>query len=264
MSRARTSAAPARRLALLVLEAASGSSFTASWESFGPPGLWSRTSPAARVRGLTRWSAGWTSSGTRAYRSRLRQLMSAHRTFDHGSSSSLLPTLTSKANLLAPSMQKWPAHRLLPTLSAQRYGSNRGGRSGREGDVRLSLQSIAKGMLPTLLRRDGLRRSGPRSQKAQGSESLSGLVSRMLPTLVARDSKGPGPKHRKGGRDLPSEAGGHLCPTLVRVVHGLPRRMDGSRPRISALGNAVVPECAEVIGHLILELAKQPRLRRRP
>ncbi len=31
----------------------------------------------------------------------------------------LLPTLTRVGNMLAPSMQKWPSHRLLPTLCAR-------------------------------------------------------------------------------------------------------------------------------------------------
>lgn len=31
---------------------------------------------------------------------------------------------------------------------------------------------------------------------------------------------------------------------------------DRPRPRIAALGNAVVPQCAEVIGHIILELSR--------
>lgn len=62
--------------------------------------------------------------------------------------SSLWPTLTAKANLLAPSMQKWAAHRrLLPTLTAQSYGTNRGGSAGRSGPVRPSLNTLAGGSL---------------------------------------------------------------------------------------------------------------------
>jgi hypothetical protein len=63
-------------------------------------------------------------------------------------SSSLLPTLTRKANLLCPSMQKWAAHRrLLPTLTAQSYGTKRGGAAGRTGQIRLSLRTLAGGAL---------------------------------------------------------------------------------------------------------------------
>lgn len=41
-------------------------------------------------------------------------------------------------------------------------------------------------------------------------------------------------------------------PDMVRVVHGIPRGLDRHRRR--ALGNSVVPQCAEVIGRLIREI----------
>jgi len=41
-------------------------------------------------------------------------------------------------------------------------------------------------------------------------------------------------------------------PPMVRMVHGVSRKLDGRRRR--ALGNAVVPQCAEVIGRVIQEL----------
>lgn len=44
----------------------------------------------------------------------------------------------------------------------------------------------------------------------------------------------------------------HAAPAMVRVVHGLPRRVDRARRR--ALGNAVVPACAEVVGRVILAM----------
>ena len=43
---------------------------------------------------------------------------------------------------------------------------------------------------------------------------------------------------------------------MVRVVHGVSRQLDSPRRRIGALGNSVVPQCAEVIGHVILELIR--------
>lgn len=43
-------------------------------------------------------------------------------------------------------------------------------------------------------------------------------------------------------------------PSVGRVVHGLPRGLAGwRRASISALGNAVVPQVAEVIGRRIVE-----------
>ncbi len=67
-----------------------------------------------RASGWTLSASTWKSLATRAYRSRLRRTMLAHPIA--ASVSSLLPTLTRTANLLSPSMQKWPSHRLLPEV----------------------------------------------------------------------------------------------------------------------------------------------------
>lgn len=47
-------------------------------------------------------------------------------------------------------------------------------------------------------------------------------------------------------------------PDVLRVVYGIPAGVDhrNARPRIAALGNAVVPQCAEVIGHVIRQLVE--------
>jgi hypothetical protein len=138
----------ASAVASQVLAAACGLNSVESWQSYARSGSWSRMSPAERVLGLTKSLGTWQSSGMRSYRSRLRQAMLGLHTGAH-EFSSLLPTLTRTANLLAPSMQKWPAHRRLPTLSALSYGSNRGGAAGRVGQVRLSLQTRdEKGLAP--------------------------------------------------------------------------------------------------------------------
>lgn len=189
-SRARTSAPLASELASAVLAAACGLSSAESFQRCVQAGLWSRMSPAERVRGLMLCSEDWEHSATRAYRSQLALMMSALPT---GATefSSLLPTLTAQQNMLAPSMQKWPSHRnLLPTLSYSAYGTNRGGASGRVGQERPSLQTIAK---------------------------------RMLPTLLSRDARGPGTRRpRDGGADLPQRIGGHLSPTWCEWFLGYP------------------------------------------
>lgn len=41
-------------------------------------------------------------------------------------------------------------------------------------------------------------------------------------------------------------------PDVGRVVDGLSRRVDGRRPRLKALGNAVVPQVAEHVGRLLV------------
>jgi hypothetical protein len=67
---------------------------------------------------------------------------------------------------------------------------------------------------------------------------------------------------RSGGEDggeetEPSWAGGRFAePPMVSVVYGVPRKLaaDGR----SALGDSVVPQCAEVVGHVIRELLEAP------
>lgn len=118
-SHAKTFPVPASELASEALAAACGLSSVESFRSFARSGWWSKMSAAERVRGLTRSLGSWDSSGMESYRYRWRQRMSVLRMRAPESSSSLFPTLTSAGNPLSPCMQKWPAHRLLPTLKAR-------------------------------------------------------------------------------------------------------------------------------------------------
>lgn len=131
---------------------------------------------------------------------------------------------------------------LWPTLTAQSYGSNRGGRpadperSGtvsnrsllptlttnrasyqrRRGVVYPTLIGVAnmKAALPTLTASSATRGKASRGKNAQGGPSLQEAL---LPTLCSRDEKGPGPAH-----DLPQAAGGHLSPTFCEWFMGFP------------------------------------------
>lgn len=187
-SHAKTFPLPANELACEVLAAVCGLSSAESWKSYARTGWWLRTLPAERLRGLTRSHLGWSSLGTRSFRSRLARRMSVLRTSGIGCSS-LLPTLTRGVNLVSPSMQE-VAEAQAAVADAMRYGSNQGGAAGRVGPVRQSLGQIAR----------------------------SGL----LPTLCARDCRGAGPGHTQGGTDLPTAAGGHLSPTFCEWLMGFP------------------------------------------
>lgn len=83
---------------------------------------------------------------------------------------------------------------LLPTPTAQRYGSNRGGSAGRAGKERASLDTLAKRwLLPTPVA--SLAVNGP---SAVGARQPSA----MLPTPLARDWRGKTAAGREGGPGL--------------------------------------------------------------
>jgi len=70
----------------------------------------------------------------------------------------------------------------------------------------------------------------------------------------------PGPSEQEQGRQrFARHAGWSPQPGLVPLVHGLSGGMAGRRrrARIRALGNAVMPQCAEVVGWVIRELIEQ-------
>ena len=75
---------------------------------------------------------------------------------------------------------------LLPTPTAQNYGTNQGGSAGRVGPVRESLQTMAtRNTWPTPLATDG-KNGGPNSRGSKGDLRLSAAV-HVFPTPCARD-----------------------------------------------------------------------------
>jgi DNA (cytosine-5)-methyltransferase 1 len=79
------------------------------------------------------------------------------------------------------------------------------------------------------------------------------------PALPVADGEG-GPQPPRSG--IPEwvwtrDGGGSgwtVEPPVRGVAHGVPRRVD----RLRALGNAVVPQCAEAVGRLIMEMLRWP------
>jgi hypothetical protein len=125
------------------------------------------------------------------YRSRFRQLMSAHPISGAGSSllaalygelPRLLPTPTSRDATSGPgraaTAQGSPNLRtvLLPTPTASSYGSNRGGAAGRDGAERPSLPTMAKsGLLPTPVVSTGSYNRGGQNPEGPIRPTLRGL-----------------------------------------------------------------------------------------
>ncbi len=226
-SRVRTSRPPARELALLVLAAVSGTSLRGSLPLFGRDGSSWRMWRAVRASGLTLCAANWNGSAMKAYRSRLRLLMLGPRT--DATASSLWPTPTTGRNMLSPSTTKWRAHArlqaLLPTPTAANYGSNQGGGSGSSW----SQEAVA----PV----DGHEGADANAHQTrpQGGIAVSG----------------PEPRQELAGGAWSEDSMPE--PAIRRMDDGLSARMDRNN-RIKALGNAVVPQCAEVVGWVIREL----------
>lgn len=79
-----------------------------------------------------------------------------------------------------------------------------------------------------------------------------------IPTSDSNSSRREGSRPESYTRGERFASGGWLSsePDVGRVVHGLPGGLDGHkrRARVRSLGNAVVPQCAEVVGWMIREL----------
>lgn len=101
--------------------------------------------------------------------------------------------------------------------------------------------------------RDQLREQSRRRGRAQGRRAAIARANGAQggpadPVCLSEDLEQEGGRYVRGawngGRD-----GGSPVPAVRRVDDGLPRRLDAARKR--ALGNAVVPACAEVVGRVI-------------
>lgn len=221
-SPARTSQALAKAPVWLVPVADSGSSTTESSPSFVRPGSSSKTSRQARASGCPMCGTDCGMSDTIRPQSRFLPSTSAR------------PTSADECSLL------------LPTPSASGYGSSNNGcpGDGREQYAtrgKLSLRGMARrGLLPTPM--------VSRSDTTHDTMSLHGAARLGLlptPTVTGNNNrKGASPN---SGDGLATVMGGPLNPRFTEWLMGF----EGGAHRNRQLGNAVVPQCAEVIGRMI-------------
>ena len=111
-------------------------------------------------------------------------------------------------------------------------------------------------------RREGLAYSDVGGQQAIGQSSEQGHAGqRGARGNVSNGSDlsqwPPGPDDVRAWGSVPSQAQPSICVVADGLWRGLPRRGVTDRPALRALGNAVVPQVAEVLGHLILDLAER-------
>lgn len=111
---------------------------------------------------------------------------------------------------------------LLPTPTAQSYGTNQGGSAGRTGPLRPSLQTMAlRNLWPTPLATDGSK-GGPNQRGGKGDLRLASAV-HLWPTPAARDWRsGKGRKDNGHTPQLPEQIGGQLNPRWVEWLMGWP------------------------------------------
>jgi hypothetical protein len=148
LSPARTSALPARAPASTGIAQAYGESSPVLLAKFDPATSSWRTSQLCLDGELSEFSETWprsgmTRSGT-AYRLPPLVPLTA------GTESGLLPTPTETANMLAPSMQKWPAHRnLVATPTSRDWRSGKASQATLEKNSRPLSEQIGGSLNPT-------------------------------------------------------------------------------------------------------------------
>lgn len=230
-SRVRTYPRRAKVLAWLVLEAACGASLRVLSHSFGHCGSWWKMWRQRRTGGLMPCVQAWEHSGTRAYRSRLRRVISARPICDDGSSS-LLPTPTHAsygtsgngdpgdgrgeyAHAGTPSLNTMARQGLLPTPLACRGGARAKWEDAKETNIRgARLENVL--LYPTPTAGDA-KASG--SGLAEGSSANPGVS---LTDVVVHGRSLRDGQHGPRIPDADQAGGRHLSPRFVEWMMGLP------------------------------------------
>jgi hypothetical protein len=186
---------------------------------FDPQARCWRTWQRCLVEGWEIFSGTWPRSGMTRSGIAFRRAPLAPLTKETGSGSSL-PTPTAKANMMAPSMQKWAAHRNLvptprPCSGLRSSGANR-------TEIMRALEQW-----PTPRATDGSHggRVTPRKSREGGNlvEAVSARSTFATPT--SRDWPCPSANPEtlaKNSRPLSEQIGGALNPTWVEWLMGFP------------------------------------------
>lgn len=67
----------------------------------------------------------------------------------------------------------------------------------------------------------------------------------------------PGPEDLRAWRAVPADS----QPSVCRLADGIPARLARRSAKLKALGNAVVPACAEIVGRRVLEILQKERVK---
>ena len=280
--------ARARQLAELVFEAAAGGTLLASLVSSPQLGLWGAESAVVRSKDYAMPQIGaWDAPATEAFRARLGGMFAAVR--DRAASALSLPTPSaseygtsgngcpgdgreSYAHKGTPSLHTLARRGELPTPRANEEPHRRSDGKDRRGEhLSVAMHRLFEGeLLPTPTAGDA-KASG--SRRAEGSQAHPGVS---LTDVVVHgrtvDGAQHGPRQAKGylsprfvewmmglplgwtepGGALSTGPGGDtwwLEPPVAGVLVGTSSALD--RVRLKACGNAVVPQCAQVVAWVI-------------
>jgi hypothetical protein len=238
-SRARTFRSLANELASKVRDLVFGRNTHASLASYDPASSSWKTSQACLVSGWEEFSETFPRSGLMLSGTVYQLAPSAPLTdaIEYGS----LPTPTAKANMMAPSMQKWPAHRnLLPTPTS---------RDWKDGTAQACQNVPVNGLLGRAVHLwptpHASCSTGAGSQGRDGGLNLQTAV-QMWPTPTSLSPAKDGNNEagnscglvaiRKRIQDENPEATGSLNPEFVEWLMGFPLEwtvLDRSETRLS-------------------------------
>ena len=235
-SPARTLVSLESALASKVRDLVSGRSTGESLASYDPASSSWRTSQACLISGWEPFSETWPRSGMMLSGTAYRLAPSAPLTGEIASGS--LPTPTAKANMMAPSMQKWAAHKnLWPTPAASVTNLTESPESWQARADKLKEKGIngngAGVPLAVAVKMWRTPQAGDERACMKGTQNQTMLAHqvRQFPTPMARDAhnrSGQAKRYNEQGRvnlqDRMAADGisGSLNPTWVEWLMGFP------------------------------------------